>query len=209
MGLAPYGRPSMMEAMRDIVRVSKDGRFALNTDYFTHHSVGLDMVWAGGSPVIGPVYSEKLIEKLGPARAPEEPIEQRHKDLAASMQAMFEEAYFAMATAMYCDVGLRRVGSWTSEADALQAQLAAAEATAAELRARSALLEQRLAAVQAHAAALEANLVATIWRGREKLHYLNPVPIHEIAQRWIGKYEQGRLRVLAELQKQLEGETDG
>ncbi|HEY6138906.1 MAG TPA: carbamoyltransferase C-terminal domain-containing protein [Thermoanaerobaculia bacterium] len=101
MGLAPYGRPSMMEAMRDIVRVSKDGRFALNTDYFTHHSVGLDMVWAGGSPVIGPVYSEKLIETLGPARAPEEPIEQRHKDLAASMQAMFEEAYFAMATALF------------------------------------------------------------------------------------------------------------
>jgi DNA-binding transcriptional ArsR family regulator len=55
----------------------------------------------------------------------------------------------------------------------------------------------------------EATLVATIWRGREKLHYLNPVPIHEIAERWIGKYERGRLRVLAELKKQLEGETDG
>ncbi len=101
MGLAPYGRPSMMEAMRDIVRVTKDGRFALNTDYFTHHSAGLDMVWQGGAPVIGPVYSEKLIEKLGPARAAEEPIEQRHKDLAASMQAMFEEAYFALATSLF------------------------------------------------------------------------------------------------------------
>jgi DNA-binding transcriptional ArsR family regulator len=55
----------------------------------------------------------------------------------------------------------------------------------------------------------EANLVATIWRGREKLHYLNPVPIHEIAERWIGKFERGRLRVLAELKKQLEGETNG
>ena len=52
-------------------------------------------------------------------------------------------------------------------------------------------------------------LVVTIWRGREKLHYLNPVPIHEIAERWIGKFERGRLRVLAELKKQLEGETDG
>ena len=47
----------------------------------------------------------------------------------------------------------------------------------------------------------EANLVVTIWRGREKLHYLNPVPIHEIAERWIGKFERGRLRVLAELKK--------
>ena len=40
----------------------------------------------------------------------------------------------------------------------------------------------------------EASLVVTIWRGREKLHYLNPVPIHEIAERWIGKFERGRLR---------------
>src|SRR5271166_3878805 len=55
----------------------------------------------------------------------------------------------------------------------------------------------------------EANLVVTIWRGREKLHYLNPVPIHEIAERWIGKYERGRLRALADLKKNLEGETDG
>ena len=54
-----------------------------------------------------------------------------------------------------------------------------------------------------------ANLVVTIRRGREKLHFLNPVPILEIADRWIGKYERGRLRVLAELKKQLEGETDG
>ncbi len=55
----------------------------------------------------------------------------------------------------------------------------------------------------------EANLVATVRRGREKLHYLNPAPILEIADRWINKYERGRLRVLAELKKQLEGESDG
>ena len=55
----------------------------------------------------------------------------------------------------------------------------------------------------------EAGLVATIWRGREKLHYLNPVPIHEIAERWIGKYERGRVRILAELRKSLEGDSNG
>ena len=55
----------------------------------------------------------------------------------------------------------------------------------------------------------EASLVVPIWRGREKLHYLNPVPIYEISERWIGKFERGRLRVLAELKKTLEGETDG
>jgi DNA-binding transcriptional ArsR family regulator len=55
----------------------------------------------------------------------------------------------------------------------------------------------------------EAALVVTLWRGREKLHYLNPVPIHDIAERWISKFDRGRLRALAELKRQLEGDTDG
>ena len=55
----------------------------------------------------------------------------------------------------------------------------------------------------------EANLVAIVWRGREKLHYLNLVPIHEIAERWIKEFEQGRLRALAELKWNLEGEING
>ena len=54
----------------------------------------------------------------------------------------------------------------------------------------------------------EANLVATVRRGREKLHYLNPVPIHEIAGRWIGKYERHRLSALAELKKGLEAKNE-
>jgi DNA-binding transcriptional ArsR family regulator len=60
-------------------------------------------------------------------------------------------------------------------------------------------------AVSKHLAILEeANLVATVWRGREKLHYLNPLPIHEIAERWIGKFERSRLQALSELKKNLE-----
>jgi DNA-binding transcriptional ArsR family regulator len=62
-------------------------------------------------------------------------------------------------------------------------------------------------AVSKHLAILEdANLVATVRRGREKLHYLNPVPIHEIAERWIGKFERSRLQALSELKKSLEAE---
>jgi DNA-binding transcriptional ArsR family regulator len=65
-------------------------------------------------------------------------------------------------------------------------------------------------AVTRHLKLLEdATLVAIIWRGREKLHYLNPMPIHDIAERWIGEYERGRLRALAELKKKLEEDTDG
>jgi DNA-binding transcriptional ArsR family regulator len=61
-------------------------------------------------------------------------------------------------------------------------------------------------AVSKHLAILEeANLVATVKRGREKLHYLNPVPIHEIGERWIGKFERGRLQALSDMKKALEG----
>jgi DNA-binding transcriptional ArsR family regulator len=66
-------------------------------------------------------------------------------------------------------------------------------------------LDMTRQAVTKHLALLEtANLVAVVWRGREKLHYLNPVPIHEITERWIGKYERHRLQALSELKKGLE-----
>jgi DNA-binding transcriptional ArsR family regulator len=67
------------------------------------------------------------------------------------------------------------------------------------------LLDMSRQAVTKHLVLLEAaNLIATIWRGREKLHYLNPVPIHEIYERWIGKYERHRLQALSDLKKGLE-----
>jgi DNA-binding transcriptional ArsR family regulator len=72
------------------------------------------------------------------------------------------------------------------------------------------LLDMSRQAVTKHLKQLEeASLVVPIWRGREKLHYLNPVPIHEISERWIGKFERGRLRALADLKQKLEGESDG
>ena len=71
-------------------------------------------------------------------------------------------------------------------------------------------LDMTRQAVTKHLKRLEdANLVVTLWRGREKLHYLNPVPIHQIAQRWIGKYERHRLGALADLKAKLEGEPNG
>ena len=65
-------------------------------------------------------------------------------------------------------------------------------------------------AVTKHLALLEdANLVAIVWRGREKLHYLNPVPIHAVQARWIAKFERPRLDALAALKDRLEGDDDG
>ncbi len=69
-------------------------------------------------------------------------------------------------------------------------------------------LDMTRQAVSKHLAILEeANLVATVRRGREKLHYLNPVPIHEIAERWIGKFERSRLQALSEMKQALEEGT--
>jgi DNA-binding transcriptional ArsR family regulator len=66
-------------------------------------------------------------------------------------------------------------------------------------------LDMTRQAVSKHLVILEeANLVATVKRGREKLHYLNPVPIHEIADRWIGKFERSHLEALSELKKAME-----
>src|SRR5579872_6962963 len=69
-------------------------------------------------------------------------------------------------------------------------------------------LEMTRQAVAKHLVILEeANLVATVRRGREKLHFLNPVPIADIADRWIGKFERSRLRALSELKRNLEGKS--
>jgi len=70
-------------------------------------------------------------------------------------------------------------------------------------------LDMSRQAVTKHLRVLEdANLVVVSWRGREKLHYLNPVPIHEASERWIGKFERHRLRALTDLKKRLEGKRD-
>ncbi len=66
-------------------------------------------------------------------------------------------------------------------------------------------LDMSRQAVSKHLAQLEhAGLVVTVRRGREKLHYLNPAPIHAISERWIGKFERGHVRALAQLKKRLE-----
>jgi DNA-binding transcriptional ArsR family regulator len=70
-------------------------------------------------------------------------------------------------------------------------------------------LDMTRQAVSKHLGILEeANLVATVKQGREKLHYLNPVPIHDIAERWIGKFERQRLQALSELKKGLEARDE-
>ncbi len=71
-------------------------------------------------------------------------------------------------------------------------------------------LEMTRQAVAQHLQQLEeANLIAVQWEGRAKHHYFNPVPIHEISERWIRKFERGRLATLRTLKRTLEGDSDG
>ena len=97
MGLAPYGEPKYLDRMRDIVRLDPKGLFKLNLDYFTHHVHGVDMSWDEVTPAMAPVYSEKMIETFGLPRGSDEPVEDRHRDLARSLQCAFEEAVIHVA----------------------------------------------------------------------------------------------------------------
>ena len=68
-------------------------------------------------------------------------------------------------------------------------------------------LDMARQSVTQHIGLLEtANLVTTVWRGREKLHFINPVPLHEVYERWVRKFEHQRLTLLHDLKKELEGE---
>lgn len=64
----------------------------------------------------------------------------------------------------------------------------------------------RQSATQHIGVLVAANLVSTGWRGREKLHFINPVPLHEVYERWVRKFECKRLSLLHDLKRELEGE---
>ncbi len=106
MGLAPYGDPKPhLEKMRDLVRL--DGElFELGLDYFVHHKEGVDMTWDEQTPTIGRLYSDRMVEAFGPAREPRTELTKVHHDVAASLQAMLEEAYLHLIRTAH-----RRTGS--------------------------------------------------------------------------------------------------
>ncbi|MBL8113549.1 MAG: carbamoyltransferase [Acidobacteria bacterium] len=109
MGLASYGKPTFLSSMRKIVRLEKDGQFSVDVDFFRHASEGVTMAWEEGEPVLGQVFSEKLAEELGPAREPNGPLGEREHDIAASMQAMYEEAFFHRLRWIQKKTGLRKI----------------------------------------------------------------------------------------------------
>ncbi len=94
MGLAAYGEPRFAKQIRDMI-AWRGSQFRLNLDYFIHHSDGVEMTWDGGQPALANVYSRKMIEVFGMPRAARSEILPQHADMAASVQVVFEEIYFA------------------------------------------------------------------------------------------------------------------
>jgi carbamoyltransferase len=101
MGLAPYGAPAFLPQMRSIVRLREAGGFELDLAYFRHATEKVDFEWDGGAPTIGTLYSEALPELLGPARGTAEELTQRHRDIARSVQTMYEEAFFHLLSHLH------------------------------------------------------------------------------------------------------------
>src|SRR6202142_3217251 len=103
MGLAAYGEPEFLEEFRRIVRSDGGVSFRLGLEYFTHQSQGPEMSWreANRTPVLGRLFSSYLEQRLGPARKVEQPLDQRHYNLAASMQAALEEVLIAQWNSLY------------------------------------------------------------------------------------------------------------
>src|SRR5436305_268407 len=101
MGLAPYGEPNYLEQLREVVRIQSDGSFRLNLKFFRHHIGNVSYTWRDCAPEVGTLYRRALVDLLGPARQPDEPLEQKHKDIARSVQATYEKAFFALLQALH------------------------------------------------------------------------------------------------------------
>jgi carbamoyltransferase len=94
MGLASYGEPEYLDAFRRIVRSDGLG-FELGLEYFRHHVESAAMTWDGGSPELPSLWGPGMERDLGPARSEEE-LEERHHNIAASLQRRLEEVVLGM-----------------------------------------------------------------------------------------------------------------
>jgi carbamoyltransferase len=101
MGLSSYGKPFYLDKMRKVVRLDGNGHFKLDLDYFIHHSEGVTMTWEGGEPQMGSVFSREMENHLGPARKRDDAITKEYEDIAASLQAIYEEAFFHLLNYVY------------------------------------------------------------------------------------------------------------
>lgn len=101
MGLAPYGEARHLAEMRYLVQLQEDGSFRLGLEFFRHHLEKVDYEWDNGEPKVGVLFSDALSNLLGPGRKEGEALTQRHKDVARSVQVIYEEAFFHLLDALH------------------------------------------------------------------------------------------------------------
>ncbi|MGI9534429.1 MAG: carbamoyltransferase family protein [Thermodesulfobacteriota bacterium] len=101
MGLSAYGKPNYTTELGQIVKLKNNGLFELDNSFFLHDSEGVEMTWNEGIPEIGKLYSDKLTDLLGEQRNKDEEINNKHKDLAASVQSVYEKTFFHMLNSLY------------------------------------------------------------------------------------------------------------
>lgn len=109
MGLAPYGKPTYLDAMRRIVKLMPGGMFKLDLEYFRHHAEEVSYQWSDVSPLIGDLFSSRLEALLGPRRRPADPLSEHHRDVAHSVQAMYEEAFFHLLNEVQRRTGMEDI----------------------------------------------------------------------------------------------------
>ena len=101
MGLAPYGKPIHLDKMRQIVKLKPDGSFDLGLNFFRFHKEKIEYKWENGEPKVEDLFSNELEQFLGPRRKNEEELTQFHMDIARSVQAMYEEAFFNLLNSLH------------------------------------------------------------------------------------------------------------
>lgn len=110
MGLASYGQDSYREFFDRLVALEPGGRFRLNLGHFLHHTEGVDYSFDGdGVPTVAPLFTDRFAKALGPPRLPQAEVTQREMDLARSLQASLERAYFHILRQLHSETGCERL----------------------------------------------------------------------------------------------------
>ena len=109
MGMAPYGQPKYLQQLNDVVTLTNDGLFKLNLKYFRTGTAGIISYDEDNIPVVATLYSKKMVEIFGEPRKKDEPLQQYHKDLAASVQRFTEKIIFHILEHLQKQTGLKNI----------------------------------------------------------------------------------------------------
>jgi len=109
MGLSASGSPTYLEKLRKVITLKDNGLFKIDPTYFLHNSQGIEFTWENEIPKVGKIFSDKLVNLLGQPRDEGEPLGEKFQNIAASVQAMYEEAFFHILNHLHKKTGLKDI----------------------------------------------------------------------------------------------------